>query len=441
MIKMLDQLFWTRLDESERAAALSRPAITDNPQIEEKVAGIIQAVRQEGDAALARLTGQFDGVAVGSLRVDDREYQLASRLVSDDAKSAMQTAIVNIEKFHTAQIAAPVRIETTPGVICQRIIRPIQAVGLYVPAGSAPLPSTAIMLATPAKIAECPVRVICTPPNAEGRADSAIIVAAKLCGIDDIFKVGGAQAIAALAYGTETIPKVDKIFGPGNAWVTAAKKAVAADAGGAAQDMPAGPSEVMVIADINANPEFVAFDLLSQAEHGPDSQVILVCADPGFADRVDAAIQAALPSLSRRSIIEQALSHGACFIVESIAEAVEVANRYAPEHLIIQVNNASQLLDSIVNAGSIFIGPWSPESVGDYCSGTNHVLPTYGFARSYSGLSVADFQKQLTVQELTRAGLNELAPTVCTLAQLEGLDAHAQAVAARLDAKTDGSRS
>jgi histidinol dehydrogenase len=261
-----------------------------------------------------------------------------------------------------------------------------------------------------------------------------------MCGIEEIFKVGGAQAIAALAYGTETIPKVDKIFGPGNAWVTAAKKAVAADPDGAAQDMPAGPSEVMVIADDDANPQFVALDLMSQAEHGPDSQALLICVNAGFADRVDAEIQAALPTLPRRSIIEQSLSHGACLIVDSIEDGAAIANRYAPEHLIIQVNNARQMVDSIVNAGSIFIGPWTPESVGDYCSGTNHVLPTYGFARSYSGLSVGDFQKQLTVQELTREGLDELAPTVRTLARLEGLDAHAQAVVVRLEATADEER-
>jgi histidinol dehydrogenase len=440
MIRMLKQFHWASLDESGRAAALARPAVTRNPDIKDKVETIIQAVRQEGDAALARLTGQFDGVAVARLRVDEGEIELATRLVSDDAKSALQTAIANVEKFHTAQLAAPVRVETATGVICERIVRPVQAVGLYVPAGSAPLPSTAIMLATPARIAECPVRVICTPPNAEGRADSAVVVAARLCGIEDIFKVGGAQAIAALAYGTETIPKVDKIYGPGNTWVTAAKKAVAADPDGAAQDMPAGPSEVMVIADDSANPQFVAFDLMSQAEHGPDSQALLICVNAGFADRVDAEIQAALPALPRRSIIEQSLSHGACLIVDSIEEATSIANRYAPEHLMIQINNARQFVDSIVNAGSIFVGPWTPESVGDYCSGTNHVLPTYGFARTYSGLSVGDFQKQLTVQELTREGLSELAPTVQTLAQLEGLDAHAQAVVARLEAKADEER-
>lgn len=431
---------WASLDEAGRATALSRPAVSANPQIDAKVGGIVQAVRTEGDAALARFTGQFDGVTVDSLRVTGREYELADRLVSEDAKSAMRTAIRNISAFHTAQTPVPVKVETCPGVVCERVTRPVQAVGLYVPAGSAPLPSTAMMLAIPARIAECPLRVICTPPNSEGRAHPAIIVAARLCGIETIFKVGGAQAIAALAYGTETIPKVDKIFGPGNAWVTAAKQAVAADPDGAAQDMPAGPSEVMVLADSAANPEFVALDLLSQAEHGPDSQAILVCTDAGFAARVDAAIEAVLPSLPRRAIIEASLAHSACLLVADAPEAVEVANRYAPEHLIIQFKNASQYIDNINNAGSIFIGPWAPESVGDYCSGTNHVLPTYGFARAYGGLSVADFQKQLTVQELTRAGLNALAPTVRTLAQLEGLEAHARAVSVRVNAATGDDR-
>ena len=345
----------------------------------------------------------------------------------------MQVAIDNVSKFQSAQLADAVRVETVTGVLCERISRPVQAVGLYVPAGSAPLPSTAIMLAVPARIAGCPVRILCTPPTAEGRADPAVVIAAQMCGIEDIFKVGGAQAIAALAYGTETIPKVDKIFGPGNAWVTAAKNVVSSDPAGAAQDMPAGPSEVMVIADATANPEFVAYDLLSQAEHGPDSQAILVCTDAGLAEAVDRAIERALPKLSRRAIIEDSLQHGAFIVVTDTAEAVRVANQYASEHLIIQIINPRQIIDSIKNAGSIFIGPWAPESVGDYCSGTNHVLPTYGYARNYSGLSVADFQKQLTVQELTRDGLIELAPTVRTLAQLEGLDAHAQAVAVRLE--------
>ena len=318
-------------------------------------------------------------------------------------------------------------------LICERLSRdPVPAVGLYVPAGSAPLPSTAIMLAVPAMLAACPVRVVCTPPRGDGRADPAVVAVARACGVTEIFKVGGAQAIAALAYGTESVPKVDKIFGPGNAWVTAAKQAVAADPRGAALDMPAGPSEVMVVADGNANPRFVALDLLSQSEHGPDSQSMLVCTEAALVSAVEAEIDNALAALPRREIIEQSLQHSSAILVEDLAQAFDVVNQYAPEHLIVQVDNAREYTDSIRNVGSVFLGPWTPESVGDYCSGTNHVLPTYGYARNYSGLAVADFQRQVTFQELTRAGLEGLASTVQTLAGLEGLDAHAQAVTVRV---------
>ena len=444
MTPRLKRLTWSALDETARNDALSRPAVTGNPHLDDRVADIIRQVRQHGDTALRELTLRFDRIELDKLRVDDDEVALAEQQITDDARAAIEIAIRNINTFHAAQLTDPIRVETAPGVICERVNRPIGAVGLYVPAGSAPLPSTAIMLAVPAKLAECPVRIVCTPPRADGRADPAVIVAARRCGIKDIFKVGGAQAIAAMAYGTETIAKVDKVFGPGNAWVTAAKTAVASDPGGAALDLPAGPSEVMVIADNAANPRFVALDLLSQAEHGADSQAILVCTDCTVADAVEAEIDAALPGLPRREIIEQSLRHGVCLLVDSMDEALEVANRYAPEHLIIQVNNARQFTDYINTAGSIFIGPWTPEAVGDYCSGTNHVLPTYGFARNYSGLSVRDFQKQLTMQELTRPGLEQLAPTVVTLAGLEGLDAHAQAVVVRLAADNfspDGSAS
>ena len=444
MTPRLKKLTWSALDEAARNDALTRPAITGNPELSNQVTGIIGQVRQNGDTALRELTLSFDRIELDELRVTDEEFALAEQQVNAEARAAIEVAIHNIETFHAAQLTAPIRVETAPGVICERVNRPIGSVGLYVPAGSAPLPSTAIMLAVPAKLAECPVRIICTPPRPDGRADPVVVVAARMCGITDIFKVGGAQAIAAMAYGTETIPKVDKVFGPGNAWVTAAKTAVASDPGGAALDLPAGPSEVMVIADSAANPRFVALDLLSQAEHGPDSQAILVCTDAAVADAVETEIATALPGLPRRKIIEQSLRHGLCLLVDSVEEALEVANRYAPEHLIIQVNNARQYTDSITNAGSIFLGPWTPESVGDYCSGTNHVLPTYGYARNYSGLSVQNFQKQLTMQELTQPGLEQLAPTVLTLARLEGLDAHAQAVAVRLTAAnpaTDGTPS
>ncbi|MAF83300.1 MAG: histidinol dehydrogenase [Chromatiales bacterium] len=428
----MKQLTWSRLDKAARHDVLARPAVTSNPELGEQIARIIRQVRENGDEALRELTLRFDQLELEALRVDAEETRLAEQQVSDDARAAIATAIRNIKSFHTAQLADPIRVETAPGVICERINRPIGAVGLYVPAGSAPLPSTAIMLAVPAQLAQCPVSIICTPPRPDGRADPAVVVAARMCGITEIFKVGGAQAIAAMAYGTQSIPKVDKVFGPGNAWVTAAKTAVAADAAGAALDMPAGPSEVMVLADGSTDPRFVALDLLSQAEHGPDSQAILVCTDAGFADAVATAIEAALPTLPRREIIERSLKHSVCLLVDSLADGIGIANDYAAEHLIIQINNPRQYIDLINNAGSIFLGPWTPESVGDYCSGTNHVLPTYGFARNYSGLSVRDFQKQLTLQELTRTGLEGLAPTVLTLAGLEGLEAHAQAVVVRL---------
>ena len=437
MTTRMKQLTWSGLDEAARLEVLARPAVTRNPEMDNQVAEIIRQVRENGDVALRELTLRFDRLELDGLRVATEEVKLAEQQVDTAARAAMATAIRNIKSFHSAQLTDPVRVETAPGVICERINRPIGAVGLYVPAGSAPLPSTAIMLAVPAQLAQCPIRILCTPPRPDGRADPAVVVAARMCGITEIFKVGGAQAIAAMAYGTRSITKVDKVFGPGNAWVTAAKTAVAADAAGAALDMPAGPSEVMVLADGSTEPRFVALDLLSQAEHGADSQAILVCTDTDFADAVATAIEAALPALPRREIIEQSLNHSVCLLVDSIADGIGIANDYAAEHLIIQINNPRQYIDLINNAGSIFLGPWTPESVGDYCSGTNHVLPTYGFARNYSGLSVRDFQKQLTLQELSRSGLAGLAPTVLTLAGLEGLQAHAQAVAVRLDDSDD----
>jgi len=434
----LRKFIWSEMSESARTAALSRPAVSGNLQIDAQVREIIAAVRSDGDKALLSFTVKFDGIALdGGIRVTEEEFAAARKQVSPEAHRAIEVAIANVSKFHAAQLTAPVRVETSSGVVCERITRPVNAVGLYVPAGSAPLPSTAIMLAVPAGLAECPVRIMCTPARADGHADPAVLVAANMCGVDEIYKLGGAQAVAAMAYGTETVPKVDKIYGPGNVWVTAAKNVVATDPDGAALDMPAGPSEVMVLADGSSDARFVALDLLSQAEHGPDSQVILVSTDEQFADRVDGEIEAALPGLPRRSIIEQSLRHGACMLVGDLRDALAVANNYAPEHLIIQVKNPRQYLEYIYNAGSIFLGSWTPEAVGDYCSGTNHVLPTYGFARNYSGLSVGDFQKQMSVQELTRAGLTQLAPTVRTLAKLEGLDAHAQAVAVRLEDRSE----
>ena len=425
-------LDWNKLGESERRAALARPAQDSRDDVTSVAVEVIASVRQRGDAALRSYTKRFDGVDVETLRVSPSEFAEARQSLSSVQIAAIETAIDNVHRFHSAQLPQPMTLETMPGVRCERIIRAISAVGLYVPAGSAPLPSAVVMLAVPARIAGCPQRVLCTPPDREGRANAAVLVAAELCGIDTVFKVGGAQAIAALAYGTASIPKVDKIFGPGNAWVTAAKQLVANDPAGAAFDLPAGPSEVMVIADDSARAEFVAADLLAQAEHDGQAQAILVTSSRALAEAVVESVATQLEGLSRRKILDKSLAASRCIVVADIEAAISVANEYAPEHLILQVREPRRWLPEIRNAGSLFLGEWSPEPMGDYCSGTNHVLPTYGYARAYSGLSVLDFVKGMTVQELTPAGLQALGPVAVTLAQLEGLDAHANAVTRRL---------
>ncbi len=430
----LRRIDWSSLDSAGRREALQRPAVTQNSGLEQKVRNIIATVRQDGDAALRRLARELDRAELIDLRVSEDEARAAEAALPAEARAAIGTAIANVHRFHAAQATPPLRVETAPGVVCERVSTPLESVGLYVPAGTAPLPSTAVMLGVPSAIAGCRTRVLCTPPRPDGLADPAVVVAARACGIRDIFKVGGAQAIAAMAYGTASVPKVVKIFGPGNAWVTAAKTMVAADPAGAALDLPAGPSEVMVVGDGRADPRFVAMDLLSQAEHGPDSHVVFVALDPDLLARVEAEIEQALPSLSRRAIIEQALRHAIALVVTDQGQAVDVANEYAPEHLIVQVADPRAFAADIHTAGSVFLGRWTPESVGDYCSGTNHVLPTYGYARAYSGLSLSDFQRRMTVQEVTLTGLRGLAPTVQTLAGLEGLDAHARAVTVRLNA-------
>ncbi|MDB4497955.1 histidinol dehydrogenase [Gammaproteobacteria bacterium] len=433
MSERLTTFRWQQLTAAEQSAVLERPAVKANAEISAQAAAIIDRVKQGGDKALIDLAAELDDVSLTDLKVSDTEAAEAAGVIGPEACKAINIAIANVRAYHEAQQTAPITVETTPGVVCERIIRAIPAVGLYVPAGTAPLPSTAIMLSVPAAIADCNTRVMCTPARPDGKADPAVVYAAWQCGVRNIYKVGGAQAVAAMAYGTESIAKVDKVFGPGNAWFTAAKTIVSADPAGAALDMPAGPSEVMVVADDNAAVRAVALDLLSQAEHGPDSQVILVTTSEQLSKAVDAAIGVALETLPRRAIIEQALSYSVSILVDSISEAIDVANTYAPEHLIIQVDAPRDYLERVQNAGSVFLGPWTPESVGDYCSGTNHVLPTYGYARSYSGLSLAAFQKQVSVQELTYAGLKTLEPTVTTLAGLEGLDAHAQAVLVRIE--------
>jgi histidinol dehydrogenase len=425
-------LYWQDLDPAQRRAALARPAFEARADIARDVARIVGEVRSGGDAALLALTERFDGVRLAALAVAPAEFAAARSQLTPAQLAALARAVENVEKFHAAQHLPPLSLETSPGVRCERITRAISAVGLYVPAGSAPLPSAVIMLAVPARLAGCPQRVLCTPPGRDGGANPAVLVAAQLCGIDTVFKVGGAQAIAALAYGTATVPKVDKIFGPGNAWVTAAKQLVAADPDGAAVDMPAGPSEVLVIADDSARAAFVAADLLAQAEHDPQSQAILVTPSAQLASAVLAEVERQMTTLSRRSILLKSIAASRCIVVADLATAIQVSNEYAPEHLLLQFRHARSALSQIRNAGSIFLGDWSPEPMGDYCSGTNHVLPTYGYARAYSGLSLSDFSKRITVQELTPEGLRDLGPVAATLAHLEGLDAHAAAVERRL---------
>jgi histidinol dehydrogenase len=434
----LEILEWTALDEKRRDALLRRPAQRDASGLLERAGRIVADVRERGDDALREYTERLDGVRLDSFAVGPDEFAEAEAALTTEQRAALERAIATVSSFHELQALAPLRLETAPGVVCERMSVPLDAVGLYVPAGTAPLPSTAIMLAVPARIAGCPVRVLCTPPRPDGKADPAVLVAARLCGVTQVFKLGGAQAVAAMAYGTATVPKVVKVFGPGNAWVTAAKQIVAQDADGAALDMPAGPSEVLVVADDAARPEFVAADLLAQAEHSTDAQVVLVTTSLAHARACVAAVERQLAVLPRREIAAQAIAESRVIVVDDLATAMEVSNRYAPEHLILQVANPRALLAQVRNAGSVFLGAWTPETMGDYCSGTNHVLPTYGHARAYSGLGVLDFVKRITVQELTAAGLVGLGPTARTLARLESLDAHANAVTVRLDAIAAG---
>ncbi|HWM64991.1 MAG TPA: histidinol dehydrogenase [Steroidobacteraceae bacterium] len=429
---MMRILEWDTLSAADRGAALARPKQESRADIAAVAAEVVNAVRQKGDVALYSYTERFDSVQLDSLAVSEKEFAAARGSLTSRQHAALETAIANVQQFHSAQLPQPLSLETTPGVRCERIFRAISTVGLYVPAGSAPLPSAVVMLAVPARIAGCPNRVLCTPPARNGQANPAVLVAAELCGVKTVFKVGGAQAIAALAYGTESIPKADKIFGPGNAWVTAAKQLVAGDPAGAACDMPAGPSEVMVVADGKASAEFVASDLLAQAEHDTQAQAILVTSSRQLAEAVSAEVQKQTRLLSRRAILEESLAASRCIVVRDVGAAIDVANLYAAEHLILEVEDPRQWLPRIQNAGSVFLGAWSPEPMGDYCSGTNHVLPTYGYARAYSGLSVLDFVKGITVQELSPSGLRSLGPVAVELARLEGLDAHASAVSRRL---------
>jgi histidinol dehydrogenase len=434
MNRSLDILDWSALDETRRDEILRRPAQREAASLLERAGRIVKDVRDRGDGALREYTARLDGVSLESFAVTEQEFIAAEAELTAEQLAALRRAIGTVTCFHETQSLAPVRLETSPGVLCERLMVPLNAVGLYVPAGTAPLPSTALMLAIPARIAGCPVRVMCTPPRPDGAADPAVLTAARMCGIGQVFKLGGAQAIAAMAYGTASVPKVDKIFGPGNSWVTAAKQLVAADAQGAALDMPAGPSEVLVIADASARPAFVAADLLAQAEHSADAQVVLVTTSHDVAAASIAEVERQMAALPRRAIIAQSIAGSRVILVPDLATALDVSNRYAPEHLILQVESPRDWLPRVRNAGSVFLGAWTPETMGDYCSGTNHVLPTYGHARAYSGLGVIDFVKRITVQEVTPAGLADLGLAARTLARLESLDAHANAVSVRLDA-------
>jgi histidinol dehydrogenase len=408
---------------------LQRP-VMDHAALQTVVQGVLDAVRTGGDKAVASYTKQFDGVTIDDLQVSEAAINEDTLSLEPALKEAIQLAAKNIRCFHEAQVNAPVTIETMPGVRCWRKTVGIDKVGLYIPGGSAPLFSTVLMLGIPAVIAGCKEIILCTPPSKDGSVHPAILYAASVVGITRIYKVGGVQAIAAMAYGTETVPQVYKIFGPGNQYVTAAKQMV--QESGVAIDMPAGPSEVCVLADETCNPGFVASDLLSQAEHGPDSQVLLVSTSSKVVDEINEALTAQLAVLPRKDIAQQALANSKAIVVDSMEQAIFIVNSYAAEHLIIACKNDEAIGEQITNAGSVFLGNYSPESVGDYASGTNHTLPTSGYARAYSGVSVDSFVKKITYQKLTPAGLQAIGAAVETMAAAEGLEAHKNAITIRL---------
>jgi histidinol dehydrogenase len=427
---------WPAADETRREAVLKRPPIPEG-DFKDVVSDIIARVAADGDQALREIGARFDTPVDGPLEVTPEEWDAAESLVDPAVLKAMDEAISRIRSFHLAGVPLPVNKETGPGLRCEARYLPISPVGLYVPGGSAPLISTVIMLGVPAQIAGCREVVLCTPPDERGMVPAAILAAAARCGIGRVFRVGGAQAIAAMGLGTESIPACAKLFGPGNAWVTEAKQQISAMPGGAARDMPAGPSEVLVIADRSADATAVCWDLLSQAEHGPDSQAIVISDDRELLEEVGRLLPDMAWTLPRASILAESLQHLRRILVDTIAEAVEISNRYAPEHLILNIEAPELAAEKVTAAGSVFLGPWTPESIGDYCSGTNHVLPTYGYARAYSGLSVSDFLRRMTLQRASRFGLRNVAPCAMTLARAEGLDAHRLAVEYRLMIKDE----
>lgn len=416
----------------EQWAELCSRSRGDDSQVASIVSALVQRVAEGGDEALKAIALEIDGSVPASLEVSADEFAQAEAAVSAEVKAAVEQAIANVEAFHRAQLPSEVEMETMPGVRCIQKPVAIQSVGLYIPGGTAPLFSTVIMLAVPAKVAGCAEVVLCTPVSRQtGKVSPEVLYTARRCGIGRVFKVGGAQAIAAMAYGTATVPKVDKIFGPGNRFVTSAKQLLGGKV--VAIDMPAGPSEVMVVADDSASPAYAAADLLSQAEHGSDSQVMLVCRSKAFADSVMQELEAQTARLSRANYVEGAMSKSRTVVLADYGTMMDFANAYAPEHLILSVEDPWKLADKVVNAGSVFVGAYSPESAGDYASGTNHTLPTSAWSRAYSGVNIDSYMKKITFQELSREGLGSLAGTIVTMAEAEGLEAHANAVKIRVN--------
>lgn len=425
---------WNEENQQAQQAVLTRPAVTASKEVEAICIDILNAVKTEGDAALLKMAKEFDKRETPRLLVPIEEINQAEQLLSNELKAAIETAYANVKRFHQAQLPKDIKLTTQPGVLCELKYQAIEAVGIYVPGGSAPLPSSVIMQGVLAQLSGAQTVVLTTPVKADETINPAILYAAKLCGIKTIVESGGAGAIAAMAYGTESVPKVNKIFGPGNSFVTMAKQLVAQTIPGMAIDMPAGPSEVLVIADERANPEFIAADLLSQAEHGADSQVILLCNSERIIEKTQQALIEQLAKLSRKDTAEQALANSSLILVNSVEQAFAVSAQYGPEHLILQLADAQPYLNLVKNAGSVFVGDYTPESAGDYASGTNHVLPTYGYSATYSSLNLLDFFRTYTVQTISKNGLRELSKAILPLAAAEGLDAHANAVSIRLEA-------
>lgn len=426
--------YWDQLSQAQQQQLLSRPALSQSDNVQAACEDILQTVAQQGDSAVAAYAAKFDGRTDDASILCPRDVlQNAEQGISAELKTAIDTAYANIKRFHEAQLPKPIKLDTQPGVTCELRYEAIDAVGIYIPGGSAPLPSSVLMQGVLAQLSGARTVVLATPVKGEEALNPAIAYCAKLCGIDTVVQVGGAVAIAAMAYGTESIPKVNKIFGPGNSYVTMAKQLVAQRVPGLAIDMPAGPSEVLVIADKRANPAFIAADLLSQAEHGADSQVVLLSDSEEMILATREALEQQLASLSRADIARQALANSPFILVSSIEKAVEVSNLYGPEHLILQLEDCTPYVDKVRNAGSIFVGDYTPESAGDYASGTNHVLPTYGYSKVYSSLSLMDFYRTYTVQTVSKSGLDTLAKAIIPLAEAEGLDAHANAVRVRLE--------